>query len=155
MGDLGATLIKELNCETAFAIGGIGISESVVVTWIMMAVVLVVSLIVTHGLKVEHPGRGQLLLENAVTWLQGIGEGILGEEGKGYAPYLTSVLMYLGVANLLGILGFKPPTKDLNVTAAQALMAAESRCTDLYVLARPDPAQTGPGQELRSVPVMR
>ena len=58
-----------------------------------MAVVLVVSLIVTHGLKVEHPGRGQLLLENAVTWLQGIGEGILGEEGKGYAPYLTSVLM--------------------------------------------------------------
>ena len=90
MGDLGATLIKELNCETAFTIGGIGISESVVVTWIMMAVVLVVSLIVTHGLKVEHPGRGQLLLENAVTWLQGIGEGILGEEGKGYAPYLTS-----------------------------------------------------------------
>ena len=66
MGDLGATLIKELNCETAFTIGGIGISESVVVTWIMMAVVLVVSLIVTHGLKVEHPGRGQLLLENAV-----------------------------------------------------------------------------------------
>ena len=76
MGDLGATLIKELNCETAFTIGGIGISESVVVTWIMMAVVLVVSLIVTHGLKVEHPGRGQLLLESAVTWLQGIGEGI-------------------------------------------------------------------------------
>ena len=34
--------------------------------------------------------------------------------------------------------------------AAQALMAVESRCTDLYVLARPDPAQTGPGQELRS-----
>ena len=123
MGDLGATLIKELNCETAFTIGGIGISESVVVTWIMMAVVLVVSLIVTHGLKVEYPGRGQLLLENAVTWLQGIGEGILGEEGKGYAPYLTSVLMYLGVANLLGILGFKPPTKDLNVTAALALMS--------------------------------
>lgn len=39
--------------------------------------------------------------------------------------------------------------------AAQALMAAERRCTDLYVLARPDPAQTGPGQELRSMPVMR
>ena len=39
--------------------------------------------------------------------------------------------------------------------AAQALMAVESRCTDLYVLSRPDPAQTGPGQELRSVPVMR
>ena len=95
MGDLGATLIKELNCETAFTIGGIGISESVVVTWIMMAVVLVVSLIVTHGLKVEHPGRGQLLLENAVTWLQGIGEGILDIRadvpGRGEPAWYTGV----------------------------------------------------------------
>lgn len=54
--------------------------QNPLVTWIMMAVVLVVSLIVTHGLKVEHPGRGQLLLENAVTWLQGIGEGPREEE---------------------------------------------------------------------------
>lgn len=123
MGNLGETLIEELNCDTAFTIGGIGISESVVVTWIMMVAILIISLIVTHRLKVENPGRGQLFLESAVTWLQGIGEGILGEEGKGYAPYLTSILMYLGVANLLGILGFKPPTKDLNVTAALALMS--------------------------------
>ena len=49
----------------------------------------------------------------------------------------------------------KPADAAALGAAAQALMAAESRCTDLYVLARPDPAQTGPGQELRSVPVMR
>lgn len=49
----------------------------------------------------------------------------------------------------------KPADAAVLGPAAQALMAAESRCTDLYVLARPDPAQTGPGQELRSVPVMR
>ena len=58
-----------------------------------------------------------------VTWIQGISEGIVGEEGKRYASYLTSVLIYLGIANLIGILGFKPPTKDLNVTAALALMS--------------------------------
>ena len=49
----------------------------------------------------------------------------------------------------------KPADAAALGAAAQALMAVESRCTDLYVLARPDPAQTGPGQELRSVPVMR
>ena len=38
--------------------------------------------------------------------------------------------------------------------AAEALLAAESRCTDLYVLARPDAAQMAPGQELRMTPVM-
>lgn len=123
MGNLGETLMEELNCETVFTVGGIGISESVVVTWIIMAVVVLVSILLTRNLKVEHPSRGQLMLEQAVTWLQGIGEGIVGDEGKGYAPYLTSVLLYLGIANLIGILGFKPPTKDMNVTAALAIMS--------------------------------
>lgn len=123
MGSLGETLMEELNCENVFSIGGIGISESVVVTWIIMAVVLLASLLVTRNLKVENPGKGQLLLEYVVTWLQGVGEGILGEEGRKYAAYLTSVLMYLGIANLIGMIGFKPPTKDLNVTAALAIMS--------------------------------
>lgn len=123
MGNLGETLMEELNCETVFTIGGIGISEAVVVTWIIMAFVVVVSILLTRNLKVEHPGRGQLMLEQAVTWVQGVGESIVGEEGKGYAPYLTSVLIYLGIANLIGILGFKPPTKDMNVTAALAIMS--------------------------------
>lgn len=123
MGNLGETLMEELNCETVFSIGGIEFAESVVVTWIIMAVVVLASILLTRNLKVEHPGRGQLMLEYAVTWLQGIGKGIVGEEGEQYAAYLTSVLIYLGIANLIGILGFKPPTKDLNVTAALAIMS--------------------------------
>ena len=123
MGNLGETLMEELNCETVFSIGSIGISESVVVTWIIMAAVVLLSMLLTRNLKVEHPGRGQLMLEYAVTWLQGIGKGIVGEEGGQYASYLTSILIYLGIANLIGVLGFKPPTKDLNVTAALAIMS--------------------------------
>ena len=115
MGNLGETLTEELTCETVFSIGGIGISESVVVTWIIMAVFLLAAFLLTRNLKVEHPSRRQLFLEFVVTWIQGISEGIVGEEGKRYASYLTSVL--------IGILGFKPPTKDLNVTAALALMS--------------------------------
>lgn len=123
MGNLGEALREELNCESAFTIGGIGISESVAVTWIIMAAVLIASLLLTRNLKVENPGKRQLFLEHAVTWLQGIGEGILGPEGRMYAPYLSAVLIYIGIANLIGIFGFKPPTKDMNVTAALALMS--------------------------------
>ena len=123
MGNLAENLMEELQCETVFSIGGIGISESVVVTWIIMAVVLIACLLATRRLKVENPGRGQLLLEFAVSWIQNLCGGFTGEEGKRYAPYLTSVLIYLGIANLIGILGFKPPTKDLNVTAALAIMS--------------------------------
>lgn len=123
MENLGEALREELNCESAFTIGGIGISESVAVTWIIMAVVLIASLLLTRNLKVENPGKRQLFLEHTVTWLQGIGEGILGPEGRMYAPYLSTVLIYIGIANLIGIFGFKPPTKDMNVTAALALMS--------------------------------
>ncbi len=123
LSNLKETLMAELQCENTFSIGGIGISESVAVTWVIMAFVLLVSILLTRNLKVENPGRGQLLLEYAVTWIQGIGNGILGEEGKEYAAYLNSILIYLGIANLIGILGFKPPTKDLNVTAALAIMS--------------------------------
>lgn len=123
MGNLGEALREELNCESAFTIGGIGISESVAVTWIIMAGILIASLLLTRNLKVENPGKRQLFLEHAITWLQGIGEGILGPEGRMYAPYLSAVLIYIGIANLIGIFGFKPPTKDMNVTAALALMS--------------------------------
>ena len=123
MGNLGEALREDLNCESAFTIGGIGISESVAVTWIIMAGILIASLLLTRNLKVENPGKRQLFLEHAITWLQGIGEGILGPEGRMYAPYLSAVLLYIGIANLIGIFGFKPPTKDMNVTAALALMS--------------------------------
>ena len=49
--------------------------------------------------------------------------GLLGENGKRYVPYLVSVALYIGCSNLIGVFGIKPPTKDLNVTAALALMS--------------------------------
>ena len=30
---------------------------------------------------------------------------------------------YIGISNLIGLIGFKPPTKDLNITAALAIMS--------------------------------
>ena len=121
MGDLAERLAEELNVETVFDVPFFGgISESVVVTWIIMAVVLVASILLTRNLKVENPTRRQLMVEEVVTKLQDVVVNIVGEHGKAYAPYLTSILIYIGIANVVGILGFKPPTKDLNVTIALA-----------------------------------
>ena len=49
--------------------------------------------------------------------------GILGEEGKRYVPYLMSTVIFIGIANIAGVFGFTPPTKDMNVTAALAFMS--------------------------------
>ena len=42
---------------------------------------------------------------------------------QGYIPYLIAVAIYIGVSNIIGLFGFKPPTKDMNVTAALAIMS--------------------------------
>lgn len=119
-------LLEELNCETAFTIplfGGISISESVVVTWIIMAAMTILSICLVRNLKVENPGKKQLLLETAIGGIYKFFEETIGEHGKRYIPYMITVLLYIAVANLIGLLGFKPPTKDLNVTVALSLMS--------------------------------
>ena len=45
------------------------------------------------------------------------------EEGKDYIPYLITVVIYIAIANMIGLLGFKSPTKDLNVTASLEVMS--------------------------------
>lgn len=98
-------------------------AESVFVTWLIMAVVILLCAIFVRNLKVTNPGKGQLLLETAVSGIYSFFEDILGEKGKGFIPYLMSVGIYIGIANLIGILGFKPPTKDINVTASLAILS--------------------------------
>ncbi|MCD7920000.1 MAG: F0F1 ATP synthase subunit A [Clostridiales bacterium] len=116
-------VMEELNCEIAFSIGGIDILESTVVTWIIMAVLLLGSFLLTRNLKVRDIGKRQAAVEFCVTKLEDIVTDMVGEEGRSYVPYLITVLLYIGFANLIGIFGFKPPTKDLNVTIALAVMS--------------------------------
>ena len=119
-------LMKELNCDTVFTIpvlGGIPVKESVVVTWIIMAVILVLCIALTRNLSVENPGRGQIILETIVSGGHNFFKDTLGEHGAEYIPYLMTVTLYIGIANLIGLLGFKPPTKDMNVTIALSLMS--------------------------------
>ena len=115
-----------MNCETVFTIpifGGIPVSESVVVTWIIMAIVTIVCVCLVRNLQVENVSKKQLALEAAVSFLYDFFEDILGKDGKRYIPYLFSVIVYIGISNIIGLIGFKPPTKDLNVTAALSLMS--------------------------------
>lgn len=117
--------MEELSTKTAFTIpifGGIPIGQSVVVTWGVMAVVMILTLVFVRNLKMI-PDRPQLVVEALVGFINKFFYDVLGEHGKRYIPYLGTVLIYLAVANTVGLFGFVPPTKDLNVTAGLALMS--------------------------------
>lgn len=115
-----------MNTETVFTIpvfGGIGVDEGTVVTWIIMAVMILTSILLTRKLRVDHISRRQAAVEVFVTKLEDVISGVIGPDGRQYAPYLVTVLIYIGLANIMGVFGFKPPTKDLNVTLALAVMS--------------------------------
>ena len=126
MEQIANELLEELNCDTAFTLpifGGIEVAESVVITWVIMAFMLILAICMTRNLKVQNPGKRQVILETAVCGLQNMVKGIIGEEGAGYVPYLVTVIVYIGISNIIGLFGMKPPTKDLNVTGALAIMS--------------------------------
>ncbi len=120
------SLLQELENKTAFTIpllGGIPVADSVVVTWIVMAVLLALSLVLTRNLRVRSPGRVQAALEWAVQFLNSFVKTNIGTHWRPFAPWLGTVALYIGVSNLIGIFGLTPPTKDISVTAALAVMS--------------------------------
>ena len=126
MGNLSEFLMEELEAATAFTIpifGGIDVAESTVISWVIMAIIMILTLVLTRNIKVENPGKLQVGVEYVVESLQNIVRGIVGHEGERYVPYLATVLVFLGISNVFAVTGMKPPTKDLNVSAAVALMS--------------------------------
>ena len=127
MGDLKETIMEELNCETVLTLHfgnfDIPIAESTVISWIVIALVFLLCIFLTSNLKVKNISKRQLVAESLVSWLEKFVQDMTGEEAVQYAPYLISVLVYLAFSNLIGLFGMKPPTKDLNVTAALAVMS--------------------------------
>ena len=104
--------------------GFLDVTPEVVTSWIIMAVVILISFIGTRRLK-EKPGFLQNALELAVGKLEGFFEGILGSERlKLCFPFLATLFIFIILSNFTGLLPgagvfpwLKAPTSNLSVTA--------------------------------------
>lgn len=125
MGDLADKLMEELECRTSFEIpifGGIPVPESCVMTWIIMAFLVIASIIFTKTMKIVPKGA-QCIIEGFICWMDDFFIEILGKKGKKYLPILETLLLYIGISNVIGLFGLRPPTKDLGVTATLAIFS--------------------------------
>lgn len=119
-------LLSKMNNPVAFVIpvfGGIPVPGSTVVTWIIMAFLVLLSILCTRRLK-KVPGKMQLVAEIFVGFINNFTKNTIGEHWKHFAPYFGTIGLYIGCANLIGIFGLTPPTKDLTVTAGLSIMSA-------------------------------
>ena len=106
-----------------FGNGFFDINKSVVVTWGILVLVTLLVIFLTSGLKVHNISKRQAAVEAAVLWLRDVVGGMLGEEAAIYTDYIITVLIFIGISNMVGLFGFTPPTMDLNVTVALAVMS--------------------------------
>ncbi len=103
-------------------LGGIGVSETIVNSWIIMAVIALVCFFLGRNLKVKNPSKRQLVAEKAVTMITNLVTDVMGEKNAGWAPYIGTLLIFSAVSSLSSLTGLRPPTADLATTLGWALV---------------------------------
>ena len=98
-------------------------ADTIVITWIAMAIVLIIFgfLAATH--PVTKLSKRYTLLELIVSAISGQVQTILGKNGVPFVPFIISLFLFIFVMNEIGLFPFigLSPTADLNTTAALAI----------------------------------
>jgi len=105
------------------------IGNTIFITWIIMAVLIILTLVLTRKMSVLKPKKPQIVVEMLAGTVINICKDSIGEHYKAYVPYIGTLLLYLGLANIVAVFNFipgvhiYPPTKDINVTAPLAIIS--------------------------------
>lgn len=105
-----------------FYIKSFPVSEPILWTWIIIAIVGVVCFLLTRNLE-KVPKGSQHFLEMAVLGIEKLVDEDLGPEGKLFVPLILMVAAFVLISNLIGVFpGAFSPTADLTTTVALALL---------------------------------
>jgi F-type H+-transporting ATPase subunit a len=121
--------IEPIAPRVLFPVGPFTITNSIFTTWVVGAVLLVLAVALTRGLKLI-PGT----VQNAVEWiyesLSNFVVSLGGPEAKRYAPLFVALFLFILLSNWSGVIPFfgkvqwlRAPTSDLNVTAGLAIVS--------------------------------
>ena len=95
--------------------------ETLIMTWITMAIVLLIAFLATRSLKMVATGT-ENMVEMIIVWLQEQVHENLGKKGEFLAPLIVTLFLFLLVSNWIGLVPtMASPTNDLNTTLGLAL----------------------------------
>ena len=120
LGPLVAAALRPLGFELAPG-------EDVIPNYLVMAGLIFVAatvgcLLVRNRLRVENPGKGQILLEDGVSAICGLLEEWIGPQGRRYLPLVGTIGVFILMGNYMGLVpGLMAPTSSINVTLGCAI----------------------------------
>lgn len=101
--------------------GRIIITETIVNTWVIMALLTALCIFLTRNLKVRPTSKRQIVAEYIVTSAQNFVEGNMGKQFSAYTPFIAALMALSAVSSLSSLVGAYAPTADLSTELGWAL----------------------------------
>lgn len=107
--------MEEVIPRVMFSVFGIAVRNSVVSTWVMVAMIVGVVLILRK--------KAPIIFEMLIDFSADLASGFIRGPTDPYVPFLGTLLVFIAVANLIGIVPLMfTPTRDINTPLALALI---------------------------------
>jgi F-type H+-transporting ATPase subunit a len=103
--------------------GPLALNATIAFTWLVMALLTLVSWLVTRRLSTgTEMSRWQNLLEVLVTGMRDQIRAVSHQDPGRYLPFVGTLFMFIGMSNLLAVVpAYLPPTGSLSTTTALAI----------------------------------
>jgi len=104
-------------------LGDILISETLVISWLVMLIITGLCIFLTRGLKVENISKRQavaeMLVETATNFVR---NNTGGTKFDKLIPFVAALFSTSVISNLISLVGLRSPTADLSTEAAWAVV---------------------------------
>lgn len=103
-------------------LGDFSLSETMVVSWIVLLLITGVCIWLTRDLKVENISKRQAVAEMLVETANNFVVGNMGEKFRYMVPFIAALFATSVVSNLISLVGLRSPTASLSTEAAWAVV---------------------------------
>ena len=113
---------QDILIKPVFELGPIVITNTVVTTWLIMALIWLLAWLMSRRLSIE-PAPLQTAVEGVVSAIEDSITEVAPQYTARILPFIASLWIFLVIANLSGLIpGVHAPTRDLSATAALAIL---------------------------------
>ena len=103
-------------------LGKFSITETLVVSWIVLILITGCCIFLTRDLRVDNISTRQAIAEFIVEKLDNFVIGNMGEKFRYMIPFVGALFVTSLVSNLISLVGLRSPTADLSTEAAWAIV---------------------------------
>ena len=105
-----------------FGMESMPVTDTLIVSWVVVVLLAIAAKVIGSNLQLV-PGSVQNATELLITAIEDQIEPMLPGEGRKFLPFIGTIFIFVGVANLIGVLPAVPnPTGDINTTLGLALV---------------------------------